>query len=251
MDHDISRILEEWPYGDQNLRKIVGPDGREKIQVRVCINTFHGILQFYCDGRPDGSQPHDGAFALDYYAERLQGDEAGTPLTREQVAELFEESAMVYQRYVVLLQIGDFARVIRDAERNMALFRFVHEHAKEEEDRNALEKWWPYILRIHATASALQRLQQKDYAAALETVQEARTRIDGLEPLDDETFQFERDRSTQALDDLQKTIEQQRPLTEVERLERLRDRAVAEEQYETAARLRDQIDNLRKRDQGQ
>ena len=57
--------------------------------------------------------------------------------------ELFAESHQIYQRYVLLLQVGDYARVIRDTDRNMQLFRFVRTYALRAEDLNRLERWWP------------------------------------------------------------------------------------------------------------
>ena len=245
MSDDISRILRDWPVKDGNVRKLVGDDGRDKIQVRVLINNFHGILQFDCDGRPDGETPHGHPFALDFYEEERRKHAGPFTLTHEQAQELLAESSMTYQRYVLLLQMGDFRRVIRDTERNMRVFRFLNQHAEKEEDRTALEKWWPYILRVHATAQALERLQQKDFAGARQAVQEARAKIEQLDRLDDETFQSEFDRSMEALNELEKSIDKDRPLSQIERLERLRDEAVAEENYELAARLRDRIRALR------
>lgn len=248
MNDDISDILKRWPLGETNVRRIVGQDGYERVQIRVCINTFHGILQFECDGRPDGLTPHGYPFALDYYEDqqRAQGD--AFVLSHEMAEELFEESSMTYHRYVLLLQMGDFRRVIRDTERNMRLFRFVNRYAELQEDRMALEKSWPYILRIHGTELALECIQNQDFAGAARATSEARARIEQLEPVDDDTFRHEYERSMEALDDLAKSIEKQRPLSQVERLERLRDEAIAQENYELAARIRDRIRTLREQD---
>ena len=53
---DISRILNNWEFNAEDIcaRKIVGQDGREKLQVRVDL----GMLQMNLDGRPDGTRPH-------------------------------------------------------------------------------------------------------------------------------------------------------------------------------------------------
>jgi len=251
VNDDIGPILERWPYGeDANVRKIVGTDGAEKIQIRVVMEGLHGLLQFNCDGRPDGKLPHGRPFALDYYEEQLRSHPAGPgkfQLTREQAAELFEESSITYQRYVILLQMDDYHRVIRDTMRNMRLFRFLHAHAAHSEDRNQLEKWWPYILRIHHTAHVMLRLREKDYDGASSAVLEARRELDGLAPQEDEVFDVEMKRSRKALDELEKAVEGRRPPSELDLLEREKKEAVRQEDYQRAAKLRDRIEELRKR----
>ena len=55
MNFDISHLLEHWDYqpGQVVVRKFVGKDGQEKIQLRVDL----GILQMNAHGRPDGKRP--------------------------------------------------------------------------------------------------------------------------------------------------------------------------------------------------
>jgi hypothetical protein len=254
VNEDIGPILERWPYGEgANVRKIVGPDGAEKIQIRVVMEGLHGLLQFNCDGRPDGKRPHGHPFALDCCEELLRqrkpgpGDPEEFKLTREQAAELFEESSITYQRYIILLQMNDYHRVIRDTTRNMRLFRFVHEHAADPGDRNQLEKWWPYIIRIHHTAHVMLRLQEEDYDGAARAVEQARRELEDLAPQDDEVFDMEMNRSKKALEELRKAVEERRPPSEIELLEREKREAVRHEDYGRAAKLRDRIEELKKR----
>ena len=182
MGGDIAKILEEWTYDpDSNVRKIVGEDGVKKIQVRVDQGAFQGILQLNLDGRPDGKRPHDSDFVLDYYQAMLgeyktkhDGNDKGFELDHSSCEELFDESSRIYGRYVFLLQIKEYDRVVKDTERNMMLFEFVHAYALEEDDRTNLQKWWPYILRIHATASAMMSAQEEDFERSIEIIDETR-----------------------------------------------------------------------------
>ena len=159
MSHDIRHILDNWDYDpSKSYRKIMGDNGREKVQVRVDNAAFQGVLQMELDGRPDGRQPYGYDFVLDYYMQALQrferahGTKRGFELDEENCEELFDESLRIYNRYVFLLQLQDYPRVVRDTKRNMELFRFVNTYARREEDRHKLERWWPYIIRINATA---------------------------------------------------------------------------------------------------
>ncbi len=57
MSKDIAVILNGWDYNpdEVTVRRILGLDGRVKIQMRLDL----GILQMEVDGRPDGQHPHD------------------------------------------------------------------------------------------------------------------------------------------------------------------------------------------------
>jgi hypothetical protein len=248
MKHDIGEILREWPASEtENVRKITDSDGVEKVQVRVDQGAFQGILQMNLDGRPDGRRPHNRDFALDHYKDRqaqhivLNGDDKQFTLSAEDCAELFEESFRVYQRYVFLLQIEDYSRVIRDTERNMEVFRFVNRHAESEEDRMHLERWWPYIIRINATAVALLHSRNDDIDRAIEVANEAINRIQNLDPIEAEEFKEEKDRSLEALAELASDLEGKKPLGKREQLESALVEAVEREDYERAAEIRDEI----------
>lgn len=252
MGKDLSKLLSDWPPSDgPTARRILGDDGREKIQIRVRIDTFHGILQFQCDGRPDGLRPHGKEFYLDHLLEKQRrfvdagGTGSGFRITRSQCRKLFDESGSLYHRYVVMLQLGDYERVMRDTARNMRLFQFVHEHASNAEDRKHLECWWPYILRIHYTAAVMDHLAKGRLDAALEAIVACRGRITGLAEQDHEVFKQEKERSLEALRQMEEQIRERRPLTKLEQLEKEKQTAIAQQRFEEAARLRDRINVLR------
>ena len=248
MSEDIGRILRSWEYDPQNsIRKVIDSDGVEKIQVRVDQGAFQGVLQMELDGRPDGKRPHNQAFAFDYYKETLRrhaaaGDAPDTfRLDPEACKEIFDESRRVYERYVFLLQIQDYARVIRDTERNMEVFRFVKKYAETEEDRTALEKWWPYIIRIHAVARVMVAIQNEDFDRATRVVKEAEEKIDNLPETEAEEFEVEKKRSLKALGELTEEIRGKQPASREDILKQELADAVEQENFEKAARLRDEI----------
>ena len=249
---DIVSILREWDYTpDSNVRKIVGLDGISKIQVRVDQGAFQGILQLNLDGRPDGKRPHGVEFVLDHYRASLEdyrgehdGGEEGFELSRESCQELFDEGARVYGRYVFLLQLKEYKRVIRDTDRNMGLFRFVHRYAAHEDDRMNLQKWWPYILRINATARAMLAADEERYDESLAIIAEARDQIEALPEVDAEEFFSELVRSREAFDELENDLRAKRPPSERERLENALQQAIDREDFENAALLRDQLKGL-------
>ena len=243
---DLQPLLASWPYDPENdARLLRGRDGREIMQVRTPL----GIEQYELDGRPDGERPHGMETALEYYQQRFERlkatEKEGFKLTSKQCSELFNEGTLYYFRYVRLFQLKDWARTLRDTTRNLQAFDFVHRHAEREEDQMFLEKWRPYILRVNASAAAMQAMEQRAYDKAVGHLQAAIERIEALPEVEDETFQFERDRSLLALRELRSQVQKNRPMSELEQLEHQLRRAIERQEFERAAVLRDRIRLLR------
>jgi len=244
---DLRKILEGWAYDPENdarISKVTG--GREVLQVRTPL----GLEQYELDGRPDGKRHHGRESVLEFHLARYEAAKiAGTTeefdLAPADCAELFNEGTLYYLRYVRLFQLRDWPRTIRDTARNLRVFDFVREHARREEDQQFLEKWRPYILRVNTSASAMQQLEKSCYQKALSILTEAMEKIEGLEDLEDDTFAFERERSLGALRELAAQIQKNRPLSELEQLERQLGRAIEKQEFERAAQLRDKIRHLK------
>ena len=245
---DLRKLLASWPYdAEKDARLVRGDDGREILQVRTPV----GVEQYELEGRPDGERPQGMESVLEIHWRRFEkaeraGRESEFRLSPRECAELFNEGTLYYFRYVRLFQLRDWTRTIRDTERNLRVFDFVHRYARREEDRQYLEKWRPYILRIHASAAAMLELEKKQYARALRIVDAALEKLQSLEEMDEETFKFELERSLTALGELRKQIEKNRPLSELEQLESQLRRAIERQEFERAAELRDRIRELRK-----
>lgn len=244
---DLRNLLQSWPYDpEEDARIVKGEDGRTIMQVRTPL----GIEQYELEGRPDGERPRGWESALDYFLDRLEkakreGRESSFELTARECGELFNEGTLYYFRYVRLFQLKDWARTVRDTERNLRAFDLVRKYAAREEDRLFLEKWRPYIIRVNATAASMLELEKGDHAAALSAAERAISQIDNLEDIDDETFRFERERSLNGMRELTEQIERNRPRTETEQLESQLLRAVERQEFEKAAELRDRIKALK------
>src|ERR1043166_7305777 len=177
MNLDISHLLEQWDYqpGQVVVRRFVGKDGTEKIQLRVDL----GLLQMNAHGRPDGKRPFGHPSLLDYYLAKIQqyarkheGSEQGFKLKAEDCSKLQLEALQYHHRYICLLQLADYAGVIRDAERNLAVFEFVGKHAESEDLAWSLRQFQPQLLMILTRARAMQSLETSDYAMAIMQVEE-------------------------------------------------------------------------------
>jgi hypothetical protein len=250
MDFDISHLLNQWEYqaGQVVARRFKAKNGQEKIQLRLDL----GLLQMNAEGRPDGKRPFGRESLYEHYRARLQkyvaahdSSDEGFKLNAEDCTRLQLEALQYHHRYVCLLQLEDYAAVIRDAGRNLAVFDFVSKHAECEELAWSLQQFRPQLLMILTRARAAQALETDDYASAVREVEE------GLEAI--RTFFQEHARAEAAetsgevlsLQNWLEEIRARRPLSPKERLERALSDAINSEDYERAARVRDALRNLK------
>jgi hypothetical protein len=249
MDFDISDILRKWDYepGNVAVRKFVGHDGLEKIQLRVDL----GLLQMNAKGRPDGKKPMGHPSWLHVYQKRLQqfrrahqGGEEGFSLSPDDCVKLQVEALQYHHRSICQLQLGDHAEVTRDTERNLQVFDFVGRYAETPELAWSLQQFRPQLLMMHTRAVAMPLLEAKDFGAAIRHIQ------DGLHLIRQFYHEHERDdlledsHEVLSLQDWLQDVEQQRPLSARERLQRQLARAVEREDFERAARLRDKLKEM-------
>ena len=248
MAGDITKILDSWEFDpDNQVRIIRADDGREVLQIRQPL----GIEQYELDGRPDGKTMEGRECYLDVLKDKLQehiqtgGSDEGFQISRDQFRVLQNEGVIYYYRYLILFQIGDFERTVRDTEHNLQICDLVGKYAESEEDKNEILQYRPYILRMFAIAKAMISLHQQLKAAAKEILESAIEEIENMPNIDTPAFQFERIRSLKYLrSTLTQVLEQK--TSPLDQLKQQLDSAVEEENYELAAELRDKIRTLKK-----
>ncbi|TVR94084.1 MAG: excinuclease ABC subunit B [Spirochaetaceae bacterium] len=246
MDRDISVLLADWEYDPENpTRMINAADGRLILQVRRPL----GIEQFELTGRPDGKRPGGHVTALEAVEARLRayteekGGDEGFELESGEVQELRDEGILFYYRYIVLFQMNQFTRVIDDTEHNLRLCDVLRRYCSEEDERNSVLQFEPYIVRMHATARAMTLVEAENIEVAETVINNAIERIEGLDHIESPAFQFERVRSVNYLRSVMEQVHRRNP-NPLEDLKRELELAVEHEDYEKAAELRDQIRDL-------
>lgn len=248
MDFDISRLLADWEYqaGQVVVRRFRGKDGQDKIQLRVDL----GILQMNAEGRPDGKRPFGYPSLLEYYQARLYkyvGDHGGTSdgfaLQPEDCAKLQMEALQYHHRYICLLQLEDFAGVVRDAERNLQVFQFVAQHAPEEMAWS-LRQFEPQLLMVLTRAQASQALKESDFNTAIQLAETGLERIREFYRSAGHAGAVESSPDILSLESWLEELQLKRPLSRREQLERALHDAVDSEDYERAAQVRDQLKSL-------
>ena len=220
MSLDLNSLLGDWPHetGAIKVRKILG--------------------------RPDGQRPHNTESLLTYHQRRAKrAEERGEnyELSPEQCGELQQEGIQYYHRYLSLFQIGDFAGVIRDTERTLALFTFVSQHAEREELVWSFQQFRPYVLMMKTRAKASIFLADGKFADALAEIERGR---DGIQEFFQQSNFPEMAAKSSEIAFLEEWLEEvraKRPLSKLEIMQREMEIAIASELYERAAELRDAI----------
>ncbi|MFP4105280.1 MAG: UvrB/UvrC motif-containing protein [Phycisphaerae bacterium] len=249
MSLDISDILNDWPYdpGHVTVRKIIGSDGREKIQMRLDV----GLLQMETTGRPDGKRPHDHESELAYQEKMLQeyrvaqgGSDEGFELDPMTCEELRAEGLMYYHRYLAEFVLEDFHGVERDTRRNLRLLDFYHDYACEEVDPQAMEQYRPYIVMMNTRAQARLDIDAGQPREALAALHEGIAQIvDSFRSLGHEEL-VDVSGEIAVLRAMARDVERNLPIDPAERLRRDLQKAVDEERYEDAADLRDRLRDM-------
>ncbi|MBN2442538.1 MAG: UvrB/UvrC motif-containing protein [Spirochaetales bacterium] len=248
MKLDITGLLREWEYDPDNyIRVLKLKDGREVLQVRQPL----GIEQYELEGRPDGKKPFEKESVLNEYLDRLEyhillfSTDENFKLNYEDFILLQDEGMLYYARYLLLYQIADYEKTIKDTEHNLKLCDFIDKYLNDEDVKNELLQYRPYIVKINAISKAMIKMKSQLKMGAREILKEAIDLIQNIPEINTPTFQLEKKRS---LDSLRTTLMEmsEGEFSEIDNLENELSQAVEKENYERAAELRDMIDKLKK-----
>lgn len=273
MDRDLTELLEEWPFepGKISVRVVEGKDAEPRIQVRLDL----GLLQMYVAGRPDGKRPEGFDSLLEFHESQIdqmqmeqlsdldaaeseqeanfdslpeadEDDEGDLPrpprfLTAEMCKALREEAQQYYHRYIALLVLEDYEAVVRDTSRNLRVLDLFRDYAIEDEDRVAMESHRPYIMMMRARALASMAMQVEENKAAIFAIDEGLESLKGYYDSIEHPELFEESGEVQMLRDMRDALVPKLPVSQKAELRQRLDAAIASENFELAAILRDEI----------
>ncbi len=245
---DIAPVLDGWAYepGTINVRKIIGLDGEPKLQMRLEL----GLFQMEVTGRPDGTRPHGYESLLEYHQKRLDeyrhkhGNAMGFHLTEAQCQSLREEAMLYYHRYLSLFVLGEFQGVALDTDRNLRVIDLCGRYGVTDHDRLVLEQYRPYILMMNTRACASIEVERENYPVAYRIVRRGLRDIRKFFERFGQPQAFKQANEARVLRRFAREIKQKLPIDPVRELQKQLDRAVKEERYEEAARLRDELERI-------
>jgi hypothetical protein len=161
-------------------------------------------------------------------------------LDEEQCGEIDREFVQYYHRRICWLQLKRFDAAIRDADHTLALMDFCKAHSPSDEWSASHEQYRPFVVYHRTKASALRCFESS--AGAERAIEEINAGLEQLRTIFIEFGaheQYEQDELVQRLHEFRETIRQEYSVGRTLR-ERLSD-AIAAEQYELAAEIRDQL----------
>jgi hypothetical protein len=240
VSNHIDDALRDWDYEPGQLRPRLteGHDGRPVLQLRVDL----GVLQMETTGRPDGARPHGFKTYFDHLRhEARKAARDGKPFTldEEQCREADREFVQFYHRRVSWLHLKSFRQAVADADHTLAFMDFVREHSPGEEYTEAHERYRGFVTFQRTQAAAELALKDDDPEKAIDEVRRGLARLKAFFTEHGVEEQMEDDGMVQHLRRMEQSLRQRHGIGET--LQEQLDRAIANEEYETAARLRDRL----------
>jgi hypothetical protein len=168
-----------------------------------------------------------------------EGD--GFQLSEDQCGEVDREFLQFYHRRICWLRLREFRRAVRDADHSLALMDFVKGSSPNEEWTTSHEQYRPFILFHRTQAAALSALEDGGPEPAIEEINRGLARMRSFFEEQGTTEAFDEDEMASRLGELKDSLREHYGIGQT--LEEQLAEAVAAEQYELAARLRDQIAN--------
>jgi hypothetical protein len=240
MSQDIDGAMKGWQFkpGVVQARLVQAGDGRQVIQMRVDL----GILQIETKGRPDGTRPQGHATFFDSMRQQNRAAaKAGNPfvLSEEQCLEADREFVQFYHRRICWLALRQFDRAVADADHTLAFMDFVRDHSPADEYTQAHEQYRGFVLFQRTQAAALAADERGDAEGAIDAIRAGLEKMREFFAAYDVEEQMEEDGMVQQLRKMEKSLRKMHGIDKT--LPEQLDEAVAREDYETAARLRDQL----------
>jgi hypothetical protein len=235
--YDIDFILQEWPFkaGVIAARLVRAGDGREVLQMRIEM----GVLQMEVAGRPDGEHPGGADTCLEWLDELARAEGEAFILNEEQCFEIDREFLQYYHRRICCLALRQFAWAVSDADYTLALMDFVAAHSPNQQWTLSHEQYRPFVLFHRIQAATMLALQDSGAEAAIESINQGLEKMREVYAKFGVEEQFEQDELVGQLNTMKESLRQEYQVGKT-LAEQLAD-AVAAEEYERAARLRDEI----------
>jgi len=236
MSQDIDAALRDWEFkpGEVQARQVEAGDGRPVLQMRMDL----GIVQMETEGRPDGTRPHDFPTYFQYITSQAAKKKRFV-LSEEQCQEADREFIQFYHRRICWMALGNFARAVADADHTLAFMDFVRDHSPNEEYTEAHEQYRGFVLFHRIEAAAALHVQQSRPEVAIDEILGGLEKLQAFFAAHNAEEQMEENPMVQQLRKMEKALREKHGIETTLR-EQLA-QAVANEQYEVAAKLRDAL----------
>ena len=240
-NQNLDLLLADWPFetGQILVRQVEGSDGRELLQMRVDM----GIIQMEVAGRPDGARFDESDTYYDYLASLSFAEGDSFQLNEDRCVEIDREFYQFYHRRICWLTLKRYEEAAQDAKHTLALMDFSTAYAPDQEWALLHEQYRPFVLFHKIQALALIELENNDPENAIQIIDQGLKELETVFIKHDADDHFDEDAFVVKLREMRTSVKTHYDLgpTLTEQLAQ----AIADEQYELAAELRDRIDHRR------
>ncbi|MEC8972611.1 MAG: UvrB/UvrC motif-containing protein, partial [Verrucomicrobiota bacterium] len=145
-------------------------------------------------------------------------------------------------------ELEDYEAVERDTEHILELLDFVQDYAVEDEIGQSFQQFRPQTIMMQIRAIGTELIAENNYNAAIDEITDAIEELNqfytemGREELVDSSMEVHS--LSEWLKDVEKEAAEKKPMTQGEKLQHKLNKAVEREDYEAAAKLRDQLTKL-------
>ena len=252
MKDDLNEFLQGWAFDpdEPSARMVELADGRRVLQLRVDM----GVLQMELEGRPDGERPHGCDSVMDHYRALERRGRMPERLDSAACAELHRELMQYFARSNAYAALAEPAKVYADCEHVLDIIDLVSDLAETDEDAWRADQMYPATRLAHAEAAAQLARAGERMSRARDILEQAIADIELFyrdcrgESDGEGHSEFDappESAEVRVLRDMLDELEAERPKSREENLQKALGRALAQEDYERAAAIRDQLKDIR------
>lgn len=233
----LDELLRDWPFepGQIQVRELQGEDGRDLLQMRVDM----GVLQMEVSGRPDGLKPEGFDTYYDFLVSLSFEEGEKFQLDDTRCTEIDREFYQFYHRRISWLTLKKYPEAIRDARHTLLLMDFSSAFSPNAEWSLMHEQYRPFVMFHEIQAASLVALEDNNPETAVGVIDDGLERLKSVFEEHDAGDFFDQDSFVLKLNEMRDAVKEHYELgpTLAEQLAE----AIASEQYELAAKIRDRI----------
>ena len=160
-------------------------------------------------------------------------------MTEEECEEADREFVQYYHRRICWLALREFPQAVADADHTLGMMDFCRDHSPDEQWTLSHEQYRPFVLFHRTQAAALSALGDNGAEAAVEEITKGLDRMKQVFVDYEAEEEFDEDELVQRLVELRESLRQHFRVGRTLQ-EQLAD-AIANEKYELAAEIRDEL----------
>jgi hypothetical protein len=200
-----------------------------------------GIIQMEVSGRPDGARFEGSDTYYDYLASLSFAEGESLQLDKERCIQIDREFYQFYHRRICWLTLKRYAEAAKDAQHTLSLMDFSAAYSPDPEWTLLHEQYRPFVMFHKIQALALIQLEETNPEGALQAIDQGLENMEKVFEKHDAADHYDEDAFVLKLREMRDSVKEHYELGQT-LTEQLAD-AIAAEQYEIAAELRDRMDH--------